>query len=81
MQVWRGGYVDRFIPGQVEVDTLRDITEHELRTKTYGHAAPEPLLGHYFELPRRPDRQDRIVLDDSLPTVRRLQWASIGRVN
>lgn len=70
-QVWRGGYVDRFVPGQPEVDHLRDITEHELRTKTYGRAAPEPLLGRYFELPRRPDRQDRIVLDDSLPTVRR----------
>lgn len=68
--MWRGGYVDRFIPGQPEVDTLRDITELELQTKTYGRAAPEPLLGHYFELPRRPDRQDPIVLDDSLPTVR-----------
>lgn len=64
--------MDRFIPGQPEVDTLRDITEQELRTKTYGQAAPEPLLGHYFELPRRPDRQDRIELDDSLPTVRPL---------
>lgn len=53
----------------MEIDKLRDITEFELRTKTYGVQAEEPLLGSYFQLPSRPDRQDRIVLDDSLPTV------------
>lgn len=69
MQVWRGGYVSRYVPGQVEVDKLRDITEHELKTKTFGAPPDEPLLGHYFHLPKRPDRQDPIILDDSLPTV------------
>ncbi|KAG6461155.1 hypothetical protein O3G_MSEX012443 [Manduca sexta] len=69
-KVWRGGYVSRYVPGQVEVDKLRDITEHELRHKTFGEPPEEPLLGHYFKLPRRPEVQDPVVLDDSLQTVR-----------
>ncbi|XP_049868004.1 WD repeat-containing protein on Y chromosome-like [Pectinophora gossypiella] len=68
-KVWRRGQVSRYVPGQMEVDKLRDITEHELRTKTYGKPAPEPLLGHYFHLPSRPEHQDTIKLDDSLPTI------------
>lgn len=70
-QVWRHGEVSRFVPGQVELDSLRDITEAELLHKTFGAAPPEPLLGHYYQLPRRPERQDTIRLDDSLPTVSR----------
>lgn len=66
--MWRGGYVSRYVPGQVEEDKLRDITEQEL-CRTYGAPPSEPLLGNYFHLPSRPDRQDPIVLDDSLPTV------------
>lgn len=65
----RSGAVSRYTPGQVEVDQLRDITELELRTRTFGAPAPEPLLGRHFALPRRPDRQERVVLDDSLQTV------------
>uniref|UniRef100_A0A2A4JIW6 WD repeat-containing protein on Y chromosome n=1 Tax=Heliothis virescens TaxID=7102 RepID=A0A2A4JIW6_HELVI len=68
-KVWRGGYVSRYVPGQKEVDKLRDITDHELRHKTYGAPPQEPLLGQYFTLPMRPERQDPIVLDDSLPTI------------
>uniref|UniRef100_A0A2A4JIS4 WD repeat-containing protein on Y chromosome n=1 Tax=Heliothis virescens TaxID=7102 RepID=A0A2A4JIS4_HELVI len=68
-KVWRGGYVSRYVPGQKEVDKLRDITDHELRHKTYGAPPKEPLLGQYFTLPVRPERQDPIVLDDSLPTI------------
>ncbi|XP_052754696.1 WD repeat-containing protein on Y chromosome-like isoform X2 [Galleria mellonella] len=68
-KVWRSGWVSRYVPGQVEVDHLRDITEQELRTKTYGTTPPEPLLGRYFELPARPDRHDPIQLDDSLHTI------------
>ncbi|CAG9785369.1 unnamed protein product [Diatraea saccharalis] len=68
-KVWRGGYVSRFVPGQTEVDKLRDITEVELRTRTYPAAAQEPLLGGYFRLPARPERQDRVRLDDSLQTI------------
>lgn len=68
-QVMRSGAVSRYTPGQVEVDQLRDITELELRTRTFGAPAPEPLLGRHFALPRRPDRQERVVLDDSLQTV------------
>lgn len=71
-QVWRGGYVSRYVPGQQEVDKLRDITEHELKHKTFGEPPEEPLLGQYFSLPHRPDRQDKIHLDDSLPTVKHL---------
>ncbi|KAM3959580.1 WD repeat-containing protein on Y chromosome [Aphomia sociella] len=67
-KVWRSGWVSRYVPGQVEVDKLRDITELELRTKTFGAPAPDPLLGRYFTLPMRPDRQDKIKLDDSLQT-------------
>ncbi|XP_004926930.1 WD repeat-containing protein on Y chromosome isoform X2 [Bombyx mori] len=67
-KVWRGGYVSRYVPGQVEEDKLRDITEQEL-CRTYGAPPSEPLLGNYFHLPSRPDRQDPIVLDDSLPTI------------
>ncbi|XP_050669660.1 WD repeat-containing protein on Y chromosome-like isoform X2 [Leptidea sinapis] len=68
-KVWRGGEVSRYVPGQVAVDALRDITEHELQTRTFGEPPAEPMLGHYFKLPPRPDRQDPIVLDDSLPTI------------
>ncbi|XP_026732970.1 WD repeat-containing protein on Y chromosome-like [Trichoplusia ni] len=68
-KVWRGGYVSRYVPGQQEVDKLRDITEHELKHKTFGEPPEEPLLGQYFSLPHRPDRQDKIHLDDSLPTI------------
>ncbi|KAH9642091.1 hypothetical protein HF086_007211 [Spodoptera exigua] len=67
--MWRSGYVSRYVPGQKEVDKLRDITDHELKTKTYGAAPDEPLLGNYFSLPRRPDAMDRITLDSSLATV------------
>lgn len=68
-QVWRSGWVSRYVPGQVEVDKLRDITELELRSKTFGAAPDEPLLGRYFALPTRPERQLPIKLDDSLQTV------------
>ncbi|CAH0702623.1 unnamed protein product [Spodoptera exigua] len=68
-KVWRSGYVSRYVPGQKEVDKLRDITDHELKTKTYGAAPDEPLLGNYFSLPRRPDAMDRITLDSSLATI------------
>lgn len=68
-QVWRSGQVSRYVPGQVEVDHLRDITDLELKTKTFGAPPPDPLLGNYFNLPKRPDRQDKIKLDDSLQTV------------
>lgn len=53
----------------MEVDKLRDITEQELMTKTFGAPPEEPLLGHYYKLPKRPDRQDTIILNDSLQTV------------
>ena len=72
VQVWRGGEVSRYVPGQLVVDKLRDITEHELKHKTFGEPPGEPLLGHYFSLPARPERQDRIVLDDSMATVSQL---------
>ncbi|KAH9642095.1 hypothetical protein HF086_007215 [Spodoptera exigua] len=68
-KVWRSGYVSRYVPGQKEVDKLRDITDHELKTKTYGAAPDEPLLGNYFSLPRRPDQLEPILLNDSLPTI------------
>ncbi|KAJ0175384.1 hypothetical protein K1T71_008543 [Dendrolimus kikuchii] len=68
-KVWRGGWVSRYVPGQVEVDKLRDITEAELRTKTFGAPPPEPSLGHYFTLPPRPDRQEPVLLDDTLQTI------------
>ncbi|PZC77345.1 hypothetical protein B5X24_HaOG203504 [Helicoverpa armigera] len=68
-KVWRGGYVSRYVPGQKEVDKLRDITDHELKHKTYGASPAEPLLGQYYALPARPERQDPITLDDSLPTI------------
>ncbi|XP_049696249.2 WD repeat-containing protein on Y chromosome [Helicoverpa armigera] len=68
-KVWRGGYVSRYVPGQKEVDKLRDITEHELKHKTFGAAPNEPLLGQYFTLPVRPDRQESMVLDVSLPVI------------
>ncbi|XP_022814894.1 WD repeat-containing protein on Y chromosome-like [Spodoptera litura] len=68
-KVWRSGQVSRYVPGQKVVDKLRDITEHELKTKTFGEAPNEPLLGKYYALPVRPERQDKIVLDDSLTTV------------
>ncbi|CAB3250854.1 unnamed protein product [Arctia plantaginis] len=68
-KVWRGGWVSRYVPGQVEVDKLRDITELELKTKTFGAPPEEPLLGHYYKLPKRPDRQDTIILNDSLQTI------------
>jgi hypothetical protein len=70
LQVWRGGAVSRYVPGQVAVDALRDITPNELRHKTFGAPAPEPELGRSYRLPRRPDRQPTLRLDDSLPTVR-----------
>nr|XP_049696246.1 WD repeat-containing protein on Y chromosome isoform X1 [Helicoverpa armigera] len=68
-KVWRGGYVSRYVPGQKEVDKLRDITDHELKHKTYGASPAEPLLGRYFTLPARPERQEPIVLDNSLPVI------------
>ncbi|XP_038214707.1 WD repeat-containing protein on Y chromosome [Zerene cesonia] len=68
-KVWRSGYVSRYVPGQVEVDKLRDITEMELRTRTFGAPPPPPLLGRYFNLPPRPEQPTAIVLDDSLPTI------------
>ncbi|XP_028169405.1 WD repeat-containing protein on Y chromosome [Ostrinia furnacalis] len=68
-KVWRGGWVSRYVPGQVEVDKLRDITEPELRAKTFGEPAREPLLGRYFALPTRPERQLPLRLDTSLQTV------------
>ncbi|XP_063362976.1 WD repeat-containing protein on Y chromosome-like [Cydia amplana] len=69
MKVFRSGYVSRYVPGQIEIDKLRDITERELRTGTFGAPCADPLLGHHFKLPRRPEPQQRIVLDDSLPTI------------
>uniref|UniRef100_A0A2A4JJ24 WD repeat-containing protein on Y chromosome n=1 Tax=Heliothis virescens TaxID=7102 RepID=A0A2A4JJ24_HELVI len=68
-KVWRGGYVSRYVPGQKEVDKLRDITDHELRHKTYGAPPKEPLLGQYFTLPVRPEGQEPIVLDSSQPVI------------
>lgn len=61
--------MSRFVPGQVEVDKLRDITEQELRRDIFGAPPHDPLLGNYFQLPSRPERQDPVLLDDSLPTV------------
>lgn len=69
VQVWRGGEVSRFVPGQVVVDSLRDITDDELLHKTFGEPLEEPLLGHHFVLPKRPDRAEPITLDQSLFTV------------
>ncbi|CAF4905141.1 WD repeat-containing protein on Y chromosome isoform X1 [Pieris napi] len=68
-KVWRGGWVSRYVPGQVEIDKLRDITELELRTRTFGEPPPPPLLGDYFALPKRPDAHQTIRLDDSLQTI------------
>lgn len=62
--------MSRYVPGQVAVDELRDITAQELRTRTFGAPAPEPLLGRHLALPRRPEPQASPTLDDSLPTVR-----------
>lgn len=67
--MWRGGQVSRYVPGQLVIDKLRDITEYELQHKTFGAPPKEPVLGNYFSLPMRPERQDPIVLDDSLQTV------------
>ncbi|KAL4715396.1 hypothetical protein ACJJTC_015167 [Scirpophaga incertulas] len=69
LKVWRGGEVSRFVPGQPVVDLLRDITEEEINSRTYGYPAPTPLLGRYFRLPARPDVQTLPSLDDSLPTI------------
>ncbi|CAG9113679.1 unnamed protein product [Plutella xylostella] len=69
LKVWQHGEVSRYTPGQVEPDLLRDITEQELRTKTYGAAPSEPVLGAYYRLPPRPEPQPRIVLNDELPTI------------
>ncbi|XP_022814895.1 WD repeat-containing protein on Y chromosome-like [Spodoptera litura] len=68
-KVWRSGQVSRYVPGQKVVDKLHDITVHELKTKSYGEAPNEPLLGNYFSLPRRPDPIDIIKLDTSLATI------------
>ncbi|XP_022814893.1 WD repeat-containing protein on Y chromosome-like [Spodoptera litura] len=68
-KVWRSGQVSRYVPGQKVVDKLHDITVHELKTKTYGEAPNEPLLGKYSSLPQRPDQIDPIPLDDSLPII------------
>ncbi|KAI5633166.1 hypothetical protein NE865_14118 [Phthorimaea operculella] len=67
-KVWRGGWYSRYTPGQVEPDIYGDITDVEMR-KVYGKPAEDPILGHYFKLPKRPDHQDPIKLDDSLPTI------------
>lgn len=64
--------MSRYVPGQLVIDKLRDITEMELKHKTFGAPPGEPLLGQYFKLPVRPERQDPIVLDDSLATVSHL---------
>ncbi|KAG7306466.1 hypothetical protein JYU34_009101 [Plutella xylostella] len=69
LKVWQHGEVSRYTPGQVEEDKLRDITEQELRTKTYGAAPSEPVLGAHYRLPPRPEPQPRIVLNDELPTI------------
>ncbi|CAH0714096.1 unnamed protein product, partial [Brenthis ino] len=68
-KVWRGGHVSRYTPGQAAPDALRDITAAELRTRTYGAPAAEPLLGRHPALPARPDPQPPPQLDDSLPTI------------
>ncbi|XP_034826941.1 WD repeat-containing protein on Y chromosome-like [Maniola hyperantus] len=68
-KVWRGGWVSRFVPGQAAVDTLRDITARELRTRTFGAPCAEPLLGRHLTLPRRPEPQPPPKLNDSLPTI------------
>ncbi|KAJ8731039.1 hypothetical protein PYW08_002452 [Mythimna loreyi] len=68
-KVWRGGEVSRYVPGQLVIDKLRDITEYELEHKTFGRPPEEPLLGKYFALPNRPERQEPIVLDDSMQTI------------
>ncbi|XP_072939035.1 WD repeat-containing protein on Y chromosome-like [Epargyreus clarus] len=68
-KVWRGGEVSRYVPGRAVVDALRDITALELRTRTFGAPAPEPLLGRYLAPPARPEPQLPPTLDDSLPTI------------
>lgn len=72
MQVWRGGAVSQYVPGQKVVDRLRDITEQELEHDTFGISPGEPLLGEHFILPTRPERVERIVLDESLSTVSKI---------
>lgn len=67
--------MSHYVPGQKVVDKLGDITDYELKTKTYGEAPNEPLLGNYSSLPQRPEQIDPILLDDSLPIVSYLQFA------
>lgn len=67
-QVWRGGYVSRYVPGRVAPD-VSDVTAAELRTRTFGAAPSPPLLGRHTTLPPRPEPQAAPRLDDSLPTV------------
>ncbi|XP_046962208.1 WD repeat-containing protein on Y chromosome [Vanessa cardui] len=68
-KVWRGGEVSRYVPGRVAPDALRDITVHELQTRTFGAPCPEPVLGRYVAPPARPETQALPRLDDSLPTI------------
>ncbi|KAJ2949922.1 hypothetical protein O0L34_g11240 [Tuta absoluta] len=67
-KVWRGGWYSRYTPGQVEPDIYADVTNLEM-SKIYGKPAEDPILGKYFKLPKRPDHQDPIKLDDSLQTI------------
>ncbi|XP_039751479.1 WD repeat-containing protein on Y chromosome-like [Pararge aegeria] len=68
-KVWRGGWVSRYVPGQVAGDALGDITALELRTRTFGAPCAEPLLGRHLALPQRPEPQAPPQLDDALPTI------------
>lgn len=61
--------MSRFVPGQKELDRVLDITEDELRDKTFGQLPDEPLLGQYTSLPTPPVRQDKIELNITLPMV------------
>ncbi|GBP62119.1 WD repeat-containing protein on Y chromosome [Eumeta japonica] len=86
LKVFRHGEVSRFTPGLPDPnagDELRGVTEEELMTLTTGVRAEEPLLGTHLQLPRRPEHQDAIVLDDSLamiPLYRHLRLASTHTV-
>ncbi|KAJ8721739.1 hypothetical protein PYW07_002514 [Mythimna separata] len=69
LKVWRGGEVSRFVSQKKESDKLHDVTEDELQHKTFGERPAEPLLGKHRSLPPRPDEQDSIKLNVSLPKI------------
>nr|XP_021191177.2 WD repeat-containing protein on Y chromosome [Helicoverpa armigera] len=67
-KVLNGGVVSRYVPGQKVIDLLSDITKEELKL-TYGAPPDEPLLGHHFVMPDRPEVEKPIELDVSMPRI------------